>query len=416
MNSINFLIVYKYIEFIVFKLYETNRRGVFMGFIVDEMLEDISKQGYTPDEVKEAVITILSPYFENKLILNKNAMQSPFLTIFSYLIIYNSDNFFSQDVFDVLSTYRKAYAIAQDEVKNVILTTANLMGQKENLMWTVKSNTPREISDDLHEATYKLMKHVGDVLEISTRHEIIELYAILELSLGKNIDYEAIRKRDFGVIIQSILDKGCFENILKTLPNNIKLSDWRNIAYHHTYEIQEKKIKCFYGKKDNDFEISLDELYKYSSKVIKSCNTIDISRRIFLFDNSDMFVDTNKDIITVRDREVMKIGQLRTAFLGQGFKLADIDINAENEEAIIIDLEASIESGSDARLKRRIHCSQFLYNIWAEFPSKRISIIYCENNEVRIIKYSVEGLVCEKISKGLLEFADMIKFIKAERL
>lgn len=39
------------------------------------------------------------------------------------------------------------------------------------------------------------MKHVGDVLEISTRHEIIELYAILELSLGKNIDYEAIRKR-----------------------------------------------------------------------------------------------------------------------------------------------------------------------------------------------------------------------------
>lgn len=282
MNSINFLIVYKYIEFIVFKLYETNRRGVFMGFIVDEMLEDISKQGYTPDEVKEAVITILSPYFENKLILNKNAMQSPFLTIFSYLIIYNSDNFFSQDVFDVLSTYRKAYAIAQDEVKNVILTTANLMGQKENLMWTVKSNTPREISDDLHEATYKLMKHVGDVLEISTRHEIIELYAILELSLGKNIDYEAIRKRDFGVIIQSILDKGCFENILKTLPNNIKLSDWRNIAYHHTYEIQEKKIKCFYGKKDNDFEISLDELYKYSSKVIKSCNTIDISRRIFL--------------------------------------------------------------------------------------------------------------------------------------
>lgn len=53
MNSINFLIVYKYIEFIVFKLYETNRRGVFMGFIVDEMLEDISKQGYTQMKLKK---------------------------------------------------------------------------------------------------------------------------------------------------------------------------------------------------------------------------------------------------------------------------------------------------------------------------------------------------------------------------
>ncbi len=107
------------------------------------------------------------------------------MTIFLILLYIIRIISFSQDVFDVLSTYRKAYAIAQDEVKNVILTTANLMGQKENLMWTVKSNTPREISDDLHEATYKLMKHVGDVLEISTRHEIIELYAILELSLGK---------------------------------------------------------------------------------------------------------------------------------------------------------------------------------------------------------------------------------------
>ncbi len=35
-----------------------------MGFIVDEMLEDISKTRIYSDEVKEAVITILSPYFE----------------------------------------------------------------------------------------------------------------------------------------------------------------------------------------------------------------------------------------------------------------------------------------------------------------------------------------------------------------
>lgn len=75
------------------------------------------------------------------------------------------------------------------------------MGQKENLIWAVKSNTPKEIPDDIHEATYKFMKHVGDVLETGTKHEIIALYAILENSLGKNVDYETIRKRDFGVIV-----------------------------------------------------------------------------------------------------------------------------------------------------------------------------------------------------------------------
>ncbi len=387
-----------------------------MGFIVDEMLEDLSKQGYTPDEVKEAVITFLSPYFDNKSALIKNAMQSHFLSMFSYFVIYNSDRFFSQGILEVLSIYRKSYALDPNQVKNVIFATVNLMGQKENLMWTVKSNTPREISDDIHEVTYKFMKHIGDVLEIGTRHEIIELYAILEISLGKSIDYETIRKRDFGVIIQSILDKGYLGNILKTLPNDIKLSDWRNIAYHHTYEIQENTIKCYYGRKGNSFEVTFDELKKYSAKVIKSCNIIDIARRIFLFDNNDMFADLNENLINVHDRDVMKIGQLRTALLGQGFKLVDIKINEENEESIIVDLEADNGLTDDNKLKRRIHCSQFLYNIWVEFPSKRISIVYCENNEIGIFKYSVEGLICEKVSKGLLEFSDMIRFVVIEKL
>ena len=387
-----------------------------MGFIVDEMLEDISKQGYTPDEVKEAVITILDPYFDNKSMLIKEAMQDRFLSIFSYLLVYNGDNSFSQCVFDILSIYRKAYALDPNQVKNVIFSTVNLMGQKENLMWTVKSNTPREIPDDIYEATYRLMKHVGDVLEIGTKHEIIELYAILEISLGKNIDYEAISKREFGVIVQNILDKRYFENILKTLPNGIKLSDWRNIAYHHTYEIEVDKINCYYGKKGDHFEIKLDELHKYSVKIIKACNAIDIARRIFLFDNCEMFSDMNEDMVTVHDRDVMRIGQLRTAFLGQGFKLVNMEINEENEEAVIVDLEANSNLTNEDRLKRRIHCSQFLYNIWAEFPSKRISVIYCENDEVGILKYSIEGLICENVSKGLLEFSDMIKFMIIEML
>lgn len=387
-----------------------------MGFIVDEMLEAISKQGYTPDEVKEAVISFLAPYFDNKSILLKAAMQSYFLSIFSYLAVYNTDSTFSQGLLEVLQVYRKAYSVDANQVKNIILATANLMGQKENLMWTVKSNTPKEIPNDIHESTYKFMKHIGDVLEIETRHEIIELYAILELALGKNVDYDTIRKRDFGVIVQSIIDKKYFENILRTLPNNIKLSDWRNIAYHHTYEIQKETIKCNYGKKGNSFEISSDELCKYTAKIIRSCNIVDIARRIFIFDNNDMFADMDKSLITVHDRDAMKIGQLRTSFLGQGFKLVDLKLNDEGEEAIIVDLEISIDSKNDDKWKRCIHCTQFLYNIWLEFPAKQICIVYCENNEIALFRFSIAGVICENVSKGIIEFPQMTKHVKIKKL
>lgn len=40
----------------------------------------------------------------------------------------------------------------------------------------------------------------------------------------------------------------------------------------------------------------------------------------------------DKNLITVHDRDVMKIGQLKTSFWGQGFKLVDIKLNDECEE------------------------------------------------------------------------------------
>ena len=112
----------------------------------------------------------------------------------------------------------------------------------------------------------------------------------------------------------------------------------------------------------------------------------------------------------------MRVGQLRTAFLGQGFKLLDMKISDECQEAIIVDLETNLESTDEKKLQRRIHCIQFLYNIWAEFPAKRISIVYCDNTEKGRFRYSIEGGICQKISKELIEFSEMFKFVTIEIL
>lgn len=124
----------------------------------------------------------------------------------------------------------------------------------------------------------------------------------------------------------------------------------------------------------------------------------------------------DENLISVHDRDVMKIGQLRTSFLGQGFKLVDIKVNDEYEEAIIVDLETGVASTDDDKLKRRIHCTQFLYNIWMEFPAKRISIVYCEDNEEELFRFSIQGAICEDVSKGIMEFSQMVRYVKIEKL
>lgn len=386
-----------------------------MSYIVDEMLERISKEGYSPDELKEAVISALFPFFDNTEVLNVHAMSSDFLTIFSFIILYHSE-IFSKQLLELLKCYRKAYLKNPNKVKSVILSTANLIGQKENIMCTVKSNTPKNISGDMYEITYSLMKHIGDVLEISAKHEITELYAILEISLDNDKDYEEIKKRKFGVIVQNILDKNYFEDILKNLPNNIKLSDWRNIAYHHEYKFSDDKIICYYGKKRNCFEITVDDLYKYTGAIMKSCNIIDIARKIFLLEHADFFSELNIDDMVMFERDVMKIGKLRTALLGQGFKLINEKINCEYEEIILEDLELGDLTSDDTRNRRQIHCTQFLFNIWLEFPSKKICIIHTNNSGRKLYSYSIDGEICENISKDLIKFENMFKYVTIEKL
>ena len=61
------------------------------------------------------------------------------------------------------------------------------------------------------------------------------------------VDYEKIRKQDFGVIINNILDKDLLQSVLRIEPCGMKLSDWRNIAYHHTYALRDDgNIDCTY--------------------------------------------------------------------------------------------------------------------------------------------------------------------------
>lgn len=388
-----------------------------MSFIVDKMLEGISKEGYSPEDLKATVITFLEPYFENKDLLHQFATHDQILSIFSYIVLYYSDETFTQSMAEIMNCYRKAYLNDSNQVEDIIISTADLMGQKENLMWTVKSNTPNVVSDDIHEATYSYMKHIGDCLEIGLKNKIYELCAMVEISCNHNVDYGNIMNTNFGMAVQRLIDKEKFKKVLITEPNGIKISDWRNIAYHHTYDILDSKIICKYGKKGCSFIISLDELRDYAGKVIKACNVIDLARRIFIFDNGKIFEQyLNEDTVCVHDRDAMKIGQLKTSMLSQGFKLVTCQVNQNCIDAHIQDLKRSDTLTDDEKLKREIHCTQFLYNIWIKFPTGIVKITYYDSAGNSLYEYSVNNNICQDIASGKQEFVNLFRFISIKKL
>ena len=111
----------------------------------------------------------------------------------------------------------------------------------------------------------------------------------------------------------------------------------------------------------------------------------------------------------------MKIGQLRTSMLSQGFKLVDFIGGKENVKAIIWDLKRNNLLTDDAQTRREIHCTQFLYNIWIEFPAQIINIIYCDSMGRKLYEYSTKGEICQRIANGTLEFVNLFGFISIKK-
>lgn len=382
-----------------------------------EMLKDSINVGYTPADIKEAIINTLSEYFDNKTALSKYSTTSEILSIFEFIIRYHYDTLFFSGLKEVLECYRAAYKISSDNTLKIILSTIKDFSQKENLMWTVRQHTPTNLSSDIYDNVIVYMKHIGDNLEIGTKHIIFEIYALIRLINGKQVNYEQIQKCDFGVVIKNILDQNLFENILKTSPISIKLSDWRNIAYHHTYSIEEGKIVCIYGKQNISFEITFDELQNYVHQIVRASNIFNIARCIFVFDNLDNINSLSLHAGEKIDfRKPLLINQLKISLLSQGFLLIKYFENKTSISISLNDLRNNGTLSESEKRKRKIHSSQFLYNAWCVFQKEFLSVIYCDKDGNEQFASSVSGEICNTIFEGKENLSYLAHYVELKDL
>ena len=386
-----------------------------MGKII-EMISDCYEQGYSTQQFKDMVISKLTPLFSNKDNAEKYWTTAEMLSVFEFIIRYHYDETFMKLLQEVLATYRTALARDSEMVMQVICSSLFDFSQKENMMWTVRENVKQVDSDDFDESVIRYMKHIGDTLEIGTKHIIAELYAIVLIADGKTPDYEKIQRLDFGVNIGNILAQEKFQGMLRTDPIDIKLSDWRNIAYHHTYRIIDKDtIACTYGKKQETFSISFNELTQYTHQIVKASNIINIARCIFVFDYDKEIANYQgaQAHMPVRFRPAILEENLRTSMMSMEFYLSKVRVDDTSAVAEITDLRNNGALGKDEQIMRHIHASQFLYHLWNTYEKKKVCIEYYSASGQCIFSCSVDGTVCERIGRDK-ELAYMAQFVSFE--
>jgi hypothetical protein len=372
-----------------------------MAHIIKKMLDDLYNEGTDPEEIKSLIVGVLVKYFQHPEALQRAVTNSEILSAFEFEVRYHYEPDFTLGIMEVLECYRNALRTDAFHTLGIFIASLTEASEKENQMWTVRNNSPSEDVDDVYDYVASHMRHIGDTLETGTKYIIYELYALIRLAKNKSIDYEAIKRSDFGVILNNILDYGNFVSILKTTPNNVKLSDWRNIAYHHSYHINNNLVICTYGKSRKQFELTINEFGSYCHKIARASNILNIARCFFAFDNLDDLISlkpTNSSQITFR--KPLLIEHLRISAMSQGFKIVNLEETDDVIAVSLLDLKNDDLLDEKEIQKRKIHSSQFLYNIWCVFNKKRIVVIYCNKKGTPITEFGVEEKICREIHEG----------------
>ena len=101
--------------------------------MIEEMLIDIAEQGYSPEDIKGAVIKVLQPFFDNIESLNQYACEIQLLSAFEFFIRYHYESEFKQELW------------------NVVISTYSIIAEDDNKMWSIRHNKLDLHNNDMYE-------------------------------------------------------------------------------------------------------------------------------------------------------------------------------------------------------------------------------------------------------------------------
>ena len=378
-------------------------------FSAHSPFEAFYKKGIQPEEVKAAIIETLAPYFENKERLQEYSMTWLVASWVNFSKL--KSNKWHLDKFEKCLAFLNQAKKQNIPCYSIIADWLDEFNQGLSRFWSFK-----RLSQDLeklenHDFLEESLKLIGQVLEGITKSYLKFLLHISRFSRGKQVTKEEIINLDLGIVVDELIKNTNFAGLFCPPPWGLKLSQWRNIAYHHNAKLEANNYVFWYGKKPSikTLVINRDELLEALRCIINVYNTFKNVEFVFVFDNLPEFQTELKKrgASNTPLREEAEILELFASVNSQGFKIIDFSKDDCRSKLTIQDL-------TDGDIKKRAaHSSQFLYALWFYTSSNELSIEYRLKNGTPYLISSTNKSICEKIAnneKGLDYLAANVEF------
>jgi len=362
--------------------------------------------GMKPEEIKEAVIESLEPYFDNKDVLEQLAIEALIPESINLLKL-QKDKWFFGKFENCLATYRLAKnKDPQSCFKSCALWQPQIF-QSLSEYWSILNLEVDKSNLEIEEFLHECLRNIGDIIEGLIKPYLKILLHQIMIASGIKTVLGDIDSLTIGTIVSKLIQKSEYGDLFMPPPWNIKLNHWRNIAYHHSAKIENSEIIVWYGTAPNTKEVQLSkrELLQVVQTAFNVYMTIRLAHTLFFVDN---LREINRYSPTVEVRDEAEFTCFATGLASQGFEIVEFKKNDDEAKLVVKDVS---NLNPD---QRRLHASQFLFPLWLFTKSKQVTVEYREKDNTPNLLISVNSTICEKIYNQEVEplvLARMMKMI-----
>jgi hypothetical protein len=368
------------------------------------------EEGLTHSQVKEFVIVLFKPYFKNHDFFDNNPIDLYLDTWVNFFSFRTKEQFkFTEQIIDFYNQ-----ALSQDETYtlNTSIEYGNEFAEGLSKFWTFLNSEKKQSEffeiEDYHNY---LLQSIGLVVEGASKPLLKELYQLNKFISGNTITKEVVSGYDLGVLVD-YLERTNFKDLFRPKPLNLKVSQLRNISYHHNANLQKDgTIKCSYGKGTNkvEFDTTLTDLELTLQNVLYYYNAIKLAREIFLWDNYEKIKPLRAHLTeNPKLRQEGMAAAMYIAINREQFKIVSLKTDDKNAYLVVQDTLSGSEKA------RAIHSSQFLYNLWWYTDKENLKVEYKDKEGRTRLNSSTTSDICERIGKGEKEIAFMAEFVNFE--
>lgn len=392
-----------------------NKDRLINDLLESHIFRDLYEKGGTPDSIKKEIINTLNPFFRNNYNLENNAINFLTSDYINLLRVRKKYQNIDEDLLLVLSTYYEAMLVNEKLLYEIVSESILDQAEAGNNYWTF-IHFERDKQDlELYEFAKESFTNIEDIVEGVLKYLLITDLAINRLLKGENPNHEKINNTRLGRIIEELILLSKYSHLFKTFPDELKISDWRNIAAHKSYYIENDKVVCSYGVSHcvKSFRLSRDELFDKVNQVFRTLDVLNLAKKFFVYDNYDKIEPlfrSEKNLIkhNVTRRDEIWLLFFISSIYSQGFEVLRFDYEP-NGKALMV-LRDFTELNPEIR---SCHSSQFVYPIYCLTLANEITVEYRLKNDKLFVRSSSTKNICERIAKGhepLAYLAEELKF------